>query len=268
MNLQKRADYREAPVCAGASFSLGHAHKNVRCQGAKRPSLTLSRSVFALLELRCLLALVILMRLVDCVSAATLSGKADIVDGDTIKVGGIAVRLDGIDAFETEQTCEQAGKSYACGKEATKTLASLISGRVVQCEVARKDKYDRSLGECSVAGTELSRAMVREGWALAFVKYSNRYVADEKAAKAAKAGAWAGSFMKPWDWRLREYEEAQKQVPSGCVIKGNINKNGERIYHMPFQQAYKRTRIDPKKGERWFCTEEEALKRGWRRALR
>jgi hypothetical protein len=129
MNLQKRADYREAPVCAGASFSLGHAHKNVRCQGAKRPSLTLSRSVFALLELRCLLALVILMRLVDCVSAATLSGKADIVDGDTIKVGGIAVRLDGIDAFETEQTCERAGKSYACGKEATKALASLISGR-------------------------------------------------------------------------------------------------------------------------------------------
>jgi endonuclease YncB( thermonuclease family) len=79
--------------------------------------------------LRCLLALVVLMRLIDCVSAATLSGKADIVDGDTIKVGGIAVRLDGIDAFETEQTCERAGKSYACGKEATKALASLISGR-------------------------------------------------------------------------------------------------------------------------------------------
>jgi len=59
-----------------------------------------------------------------------------------------------------------------------------------------------------------------------------------------------------------------KEAPAGCVIKGNINKNGERIYHMPFQEAHKRTRINPKMGERWFCTEEEAIKHGWRRALR
>ena len=61
--------------------------------------------------------------------AAMLTGKADIVDGDTIKVGSIPVRLDGIDAPEGRQNCERDGKAYACGKQATKVLANLIAGQ-------------------------------------------------------------------------------------------------------------------------------------------
>ena len=104
---------------------------------------------------------------------AVLSGNADIVDADTIRVNGIPIRLYGIDAPESRQTCEGAGGSYACGKTATRALADLIAARPVRCELLGKDNYGRALGICSVGGTELNSAMVRQGWALAFVKYSS-----------------------------------------------------------------------------------------------
>jgi micrococcal nuclease len=54
---------------------------------------------------------------------------------------------------------------------------------------------------------------------------------------------------------------------SGCDIKGNISlRKGERIYHLPGQRYYGKTVISPEKGERWFCTEEEAEENGWRKA--
>jgi endonuclease YncB( thermonuclease family) len=204
--------------------------------------------------------------LISPVTAATLTGKADIVDGDTIKVGGIPVRLYGIDAPEGRQTCERDGKTYGCGKQATRALSNLIAGRSVQCEILGRDDYGRSLGVCMAVEVELNRTMVREGWALAFVKYSDRYARDQGAAEVAKVGLWAGSFVKPWEWRLAEAQSAQKaQV---CTIKGNISQEGERIYHLPWQLFYSRTRIDESHGERWFCTETQALEAGWRRALR
>jgi len=199
-------------------------------------------------------------------AGATLTGKADIVDGDTIKVGGIPVRLYGVDAPEGRQTCARDGKIYGCGKQATKVLANLIAGQPVQCEIVGRDNYGRALGKCTVADTELNRTMVRNGWAFAFIKYSDRYAADQAEAEAAKAGLWAGSFVKPWEWRLGEVHTAEKA--RDCAIKGNINREGEHIYHLPFQQFYPKTRIDKSNGERWFCTEQDAIAAGWRRSLR
>jgi hypothetical protein len=52
-----------------------------------------------------------------------------------------------------------------------------------------------------------------------------------------------------------------------CNIKGNISVNtGERIYHVPGQEHYLETVISPGKGERWFCSEEEARAAGWRKS--
>lgn len=198
--------------------------------------------------------------------SASLAGRADIVDADTIKVGGIPVRLDGIDAPEGRQTCEIRGKSYACGKRATEALADIIKNRPVECEIVGRDAFKRALGICSIEGDEINAAMVQQGWALAAVKFSDRYVSQERQAEAAKVGLWAGAFAKPWEWRLREAEIAEED--RDCVIKGNISRHGVRIYHLPFQQFYSRTKIDPGAGERWFCTEDDALAAGWRRALR
>jgi hypothetical protein len=65
------------------------------------------------------------------------------------------------------------------------------------------------------------------------------------------------------------HQVAASVVSESCLIKGNISLNtGERIYHVPGQEYYSETRISLHKGERWFCSEEEARKAGWRRARR
>ena len=56
--------------------------------------------------------------------------------------------------------------------------------------------------------------------------------------------------------------------PMDCLIKGNVSSKGERISYVPGGQCYDRTRIDPAKGERWFCIEEEAKAAGWRPSRR
>lgn len=56
--------------------------------------------------------------------------------------------------------------------------------------------------------------------------------------------------------------------PPGCPIKGNVSKSGERIYHLPGDKHYAQTKIETAKGERWFCTEDEAVKAGFRHSKR
>lgn len=99
---------------------------------------------------------------------------------------------------------------------------------------------------------------------------------EERRARAARKGMWRGAFVAPWDWlrgkRLRGAERTSR--PSGKAtskrrkIKGNSGRGGKRIYHMPGGRHYMRTRIDPSRGERWFCSKREALAAGWRRARR
>ncbi len=82
---------------------------------------------------------------------------------------------------------------------------------------------------------------------------------------------WRGVFTAPWDWRRGERlqaEAANDNASVTCFIKGNIPRSGERIYHVPGGAYYDRTKISPAKGERWFCTEEEALAAGWRKSKR
>ncbi|WP_199313915.1 cold shock domain-containing protein [Planktothrix sp. FACHB-1365] len=61
----------------------------------------------------------------------------------------------------------------------------------------------------------------------------------------------------------------QSIIKPGCKIKGNISlKTGNKLYYIPGMEDYKSTVIDRGKGERWFCTESEAIKKGWRKAPR
>jgi hypothetical protein len=99
--------------------------------------------------------------------------------------------------------------------------------------------------------------------AWSFRKYSEDYAAIEDTAHAGKIGVWRHETLTPWDYRAGRWEDAKQVAPDGCPIKGNISENG-RIYHAPWSPWYKRTKIDLKKGERWFCDEGEAVEAGWR----
>ena len=187
-----------------------------------------------------------------------------IVDGDTLDVGGVRYRLHGIDAPEAGQKCAKPnGGKWRCGRRAMDALAELASAGPVKCEGRGRDDFDRVLAVCTAGGVELNDAMVRRGHAWAFRKYSPDYVAAEKVAKAATLGVWRAKSEPPWEYRARRWQVGKQVAPDGCPIKGNISKSG-RIYHAPWSPWYGRTKVSVKKGERWFCSEREALDAGWR----
>lgn len=128
-------------------------------------------------------------------------GLAVVIDGDTIKVNGERVRLFGIDAPEASQTCETATGAIKCGDIARVQLARRIGGRPVRCEGKTRDRYKRLVAVCTVSGDDLGSWMVRSGWATAYRRYSVRYATDEAAAKSAKLGIWATSFIPPATYR-------------------------------------------------------------------
>lgn len=131
--------------------------------------------------------------------AETWIGSARVVDGDTLHVQRSRLRLLSMDAFETKQSCTRNGKEYACGQAATQAMTRLIGQRDVHCQGNKRDRYRRPLVNCRVGKTDLGRQMVRLGWAVA--EYGREYRADQAFAKAAGAGAWAGTFQRPRDWR-------------------------------------------------------------------
>jgi endonuclease YncB( thermonuclease family) len=133
--------------------------------------------------------------------AAAQTGPARVIDGDTLEVAGVRVRLWGIDAPESRQTCEADGQDYACGERATRHLRTLVADRTVSCEPRTRDRYGRTVALCRTDGSDLGAAMVRDGWALAFVRYAADYVAEELEARAARRGLWQGAFTLPWEWR-------------------------------------------------------------------
>lgn len=210
-------------------------------------------------------------------AAERIEGRVTVVDGDTLAIEGVKarIRMYGIDAPESSQTCDDAsGKRYLCGGRAAQYLADLIgrSGRVT-CFEEDRDRYGRIVAECATADNKVLNAeMVKAGWAIEYEQYSDgRYDQEQAEAKAAKRGIWAGKFIEPSKWRNQgqrlESERVAEGQPKGCNIKGNISSGG-RIYHMPGQQNYARTKIDEKAGERWFCSEDEATKAGWVKAKR
>jgi endonuclease YncB( thermonuclease family) len=222
------------------------------------------------------------------VFASEITGIPRIVDGDTVEIGQTKIRLSGIDAPETDQICLDAkGEKWACGIAARDELVRHSNGQAWECTTTDTDQYSRSLANCFIEGEDVSAWMVRSGWALSFVCYSHAYDADETAARAAGAGLWSGSFIAPWDWRHRNKTTiilgrasvpvnaqtillgAVSESPSPeCVIKGNVNRKGERIYHLPGQLNYAQINMTKGLGERWFCTEADADAAGWRRAVR
>lgn len=216
----------------------------------------------------------VLVRIVLCVAAlmvaspapaAEVSGRARVLDGDTVEIQGMRIRLYGIDAPESAQRCGSGREQWACGREATAALRNRVSGRTVRCLGKERDRYGRLIAVCHAGGVDVNGWMVSEGWALASRRYSRTYVEHEAAARSARRGIWRGKFVTPWDWRRGVPTTKATSAGRDCRIKGNIGRDGARIYHIPGGRYYERTRITPSRGEQWFCSEAEARAAGWQR---
>lgn len=137
--------------------------------------------------------------------AEELTGRARVIDGDTIEIRGMRIRLEGIDAPESRQECERAnGRRYACGQEAATKLRRRIAGRELRCVSSGRDRYGRALATCFLGKTDLNAWMVEQGQAMSYRRYSRAYIGEETSAKLGRRGIWGGRFMEPWRWRRGE----------------------------------------------------------------
>jgi endonuclease YncB( thermonuclease family) len=199
---------------------------------------------------------------------ATATAPAEpvrVVDGDTIEIGGVVHRIHGIDAPEAGQTCARAGGGrWPCGRMAIEALTRIVGTGPVRCAGQGTDSYGRTLSLCHIGGTDVGGMMVDLGLAWSFRKYAHDYDAAEDAAHRSRRGVWQAETEAPWDYRARRWAESLDSGPPGCPIKGNINRDGTRIYHAPWSPWWAKTSIDTRTGERWFCSEGEALAAGWR----
>jgi endonuclease YncB( thermonuclease family) len=132
-----------------------------------------------------------------------LVGRASVVDGDTLEIQGVRVRLWGIDSVESSQVClDSAGRPWPCGRRAAFALADFLGQRTVTCIQRDTDRYGRVLAVCYVAGVEINRWLVEQGWALAYVKYGGGvYLQAQRQAQTARRGVWQGDFQPPWEYR-------------------------------------------------------------------
>jgi len=137
----------------------------------------------------------------------TISGRASVVDADTIEIHGIRIRIWGIDAPESQQTClSQVGKEYHCGQIAANQMASYVDrAQPVTCEHRDTDRYGRMVASCQTAKHEdIASWLVQRGHALDWPLYSRgKFTKEQATAKALKAGVWQGRFIEPWVWRAQ-----------------------------------------------------------------
>ncbi len=145
-----------------------------------------------------LAGLVGVMTVLFATPPTTIRGMAEVVDGDTLRIGGTRIRLLGIDAPERDQPCTRAdGTVWDCGVAARDFAVSLVGRSVVVCTSTGRDRYGRSLAKCDVGGTDLAAGIVAAGWAVAELPYAP----VEAQARAARFGIWSGTFVAPADWR-------------------------------------------------------------------
>ena len=152
-----------------------------------------------------LFAVLIILIVPSVVRAEELSGKPHIVDGDTIKIDGQRIRLHGIDAPETKQTCwtGRYGKPFQCGVRSTRALIEIIGRETITCRGEKRDRYKRLIAKCFIGRIDIGEQLVARGWAFAYRKYSRDYVRAEEAARRLREGLWRHKFEMPWEWRRK-----------------------------------------------------------------
>ena len=157
--------------------------------------------------------IIIFLIFVFKVTAEEISGIPKIIDGDTVHINNFKFRLEGIDAPEMKQKCKKESlkissiigftfyKDYSCGKVSKEKLITKIDTTEIRCISSSKDRYKRYIATCYKGKTNLNQWMVRNGFAIAYRRYSKKYVPDEEFAKENKLGLWKGKFMEPEKWR-------------------------------------------------------------------
>jgi endonuclease YncB( thermonuclease family) len=232
-----------------------------------------------------------------CLLLASPARAAELTvrDGNTLQLGDITYRLEGTDAPELDQICiNDQADPWSCGLDARDQLIKIIGGRIVRCDDLGPDKVTRKrhIGLCRIEGetASLNQLLVRSGFALDFEPSAKgRFLQDEASARDDKRGLWKGCFVAPDEFRMGTKDGALRgsacrtdrdrqirevlfpddlAMPPACNIKGKFAVRARvtgnvGIYHLQGCPSYSGT-TEP---DRWFCTEDDALAAGFRRAF-
>jgi len=203
-----------------------------------------------------------------------------VIDGDTLKVQfGPKIETIRVIGIDTPETVHPSQPVECFGREASAYATALLASTVVTLVTDKtqgtRDKYDRRLGYITLAdGRDFGAVMIAEGFAFEYTydgvyEQQARYQRAEREAREEGRGLWAVGVCDSSTSTLPiTHVPSPISNESGCVIKGNISRSGEKIFHVPGQQNYPDTMITESVGERYFCTEADAISAGWRKALR
>lgn len=195
-------------------------------------------------------------------SSGELAGRAKAITGDMLRIGARVVRLEGVEAPVPGQVCKTSnGRTWLCGRTARQVLAKLLAKGRVTCRLGAG--ADGAVpGTCYLGDMDIAGQLVRDGAVFARQGFFATYARHEQEAEDAKAGLWAGTADRPSDYRDQKWQEATEAAPEGCPIKGNVRR-GRKVYVVPWARGYERFRVVRSRGERWFCSEDEARSAGF-----
>ena len=200
-----------------------------------------------------------------------------VVDGDTIvvEIDGREYKLRYI-GINTPEVVDPRRPVECFGHAASDYNEGLVLGREVGLEkdVSETDEFDRLLRYVWLGDEMVNATLVREGYAQASayppdVKYQDLLSSLQSEAAGEGRGLWGTVCQStPSPTQIAAGPgDCEYSATSEPRIKGNISlSTGEKIYHVPGGDFYDKTVISEDKGERWFCTEAEALATGWRKS--
>jgi endonuclease YncB( thermonuclease family) len=224
------------------------------------------------MTLRLLLALGIALALLvaDMALSAShppASHEPVVIDGDTLEIDGKIIQLYGIDAPELGQLCDSDGDLWPCGVEAALALRKLVTfgGHHLDCapwanDPGRTTAHGGVLELCKLGHEDIALVMLHAGHAVALPHSFPDYLDAQEQARRARLGIWHSRFAMPWDWR-----DAAEGADRRCNVKGVQDSAGRRVYYVPTDPGYREITVDPARGERLFCSDEEARIAGWAR---
>jgi endonuclease YncB( thermonuclease family) len=196
--------------------------------------------------------------------SSEISGHATAITGDLIRVDGTLVRIEGVESPAASQPCyRQNGRRWSCASAARLGLSRTIRGRAITCIRTGNDAMGNVRARCTIDGTvDLSTELVRNGYVFATNSLFASLASKEEEARSAKAGIWQGEVARPQEWREQVWDAAKRLAPEGCPIKGVVRASA-KIYALPWSDGYAEARVRANRGERWFCSEDEAKAAGF-----